>query len=104
MDRTRRRLRMVSVTGLVVLSLTAFAGSVSAAPGPTPNGLTGACNMVMSWPGVRAEARLLPGVGVQPGGGMQNAMVRNNPEGDITAGNGNAGMNHAVEVSGGYCP
>ena len=93
MDGTRRRLRVVSVTGLVVLSLTAFAGSVSAAPGPTPNGFTGACNMVMSWPGVRVGN----GVGVQPGGGMENAMTVNNP-------NGNAGMNRAVDVSGGHCP
>jgi len=93
MEGTRRRLRVVSVTGLVVLSLTAFAGSVSATPGPTPNGFTGACNMVMSWPG----ARVGNGVGVQPGGGMENAMTVNNP-------NGNAGMNRAVDVSGGYCP
>jgi hypothetical protein len=93
MERTLRRFRVVSVTVLVVLSLTAFAGSVSAAPGPTPNGFTGACNMVMSWPGVRVGN----GVGVQPGGGMENAMTVNNP-------NGNAGMNRAVDVSGGYCP
>ena len=93
MDRTFRRSRVVLVTGLVLLSLTAFAGSVSAAPGPTPNGFTGACNMVMSWPGVRVGN----GVGVQPGGGMENAMTVNNP-------NGNAGMNRAVDVSGGYCP
>ena len=93
MDRAFRRFRVVLVTGLVTLSLTAFAGSVSAAPGPTPNGFTGACNMVMSWPGVRVGN----GVGVQPGGGMENAMTVNNP-------NGNAGMNRAVDVSGGYCP
>lgn len=93
MDRTPRRFRAVLVAGLVTLSLTAFAGSVSAAPGPTPNGFTGACNMVQSWPGVR----LGNGVGVQPGGGMENAMTVNNP-------NGNAGMNRAVDVSGGYCP
>ena len=94
MDRTRRRLRVVSVTGLVVLSLTAFAGSVSAAPGPTPNGFIGACNMVAAVSGLGPGQ----GVGVQPGGGMENAMTRN------LNGNGNAGMNRAVEVSGGYCP
>ena len=94
MDRMRGQLRVASVTGLVVLSLTAFAGSASAAPGPTPNGFTGACNMVMAWPGVRVGT----GVGVQPGGGMENAMKRN------LNGNGNAGMNRAVERSGGYCP
>jgi hypothetical protein len=92
MDRTSRRLRVVSVTGLVVLSLTAFAGSASAAPGDTPNGFTGACNMVMSWPGVRVGN----GVGVQPGGGMENAMTVNNP-------NGNAGMYRAANNSGGSC-
>jgi hypothetical protein len=92
-DRTRRRLRVVSVTGLVVLSLTAFAGSVSAAPGPTPNGFIGACNMVAAVSGYGPGQ----GVGVQPGGGMENAMTVNNP-------NGNAGMNRAVDVSGGYCP
>lgn len=75
---------MVSVTVLVALSLTAFSGSVSAAPGPTPNGWTGACNMVQAW-----------GVGAR--GGMANAMTVNNP-------NGNDGMNRAVDVSGGYCP
>ena len=93
MDRTFRRFRVVLVTGLVTLSLTAFAGSVSAAPGPTPNGFTGACNMVASWPGAGPGE----GVGVQPGGGMENAMVRN------LNGNGNAGMTRAVEVSGGSC-
>jgi len=84
MERTLRRFRVVSVTVLVALSLTTFSGSVSAAPGPTPNGWTGACNMVQAW-----------GVGAR--GGMANAMTVNNP-------NGNDGMNRAVDVSGGYCP
>ena len=84
MERTLRRFRVVSVTVLVALSLTAFSGSVSAAPGPTPNGWTGACNMVQAW-----------GVGAR--GGMANAMTVNNPK-------GNDGMNRAVDVSGGYCP
>ena len=93
MVRTPRRFRVLLVAGIVVLSLTAFTGSVSAAPGPTPNGFTGACNMVASWPG----AGPAQGVGVQPGGGMENAMERN------LNGNGNAGMNRAVDVSGGSC-
>ena len=93
MVRTPRRLRVALTTGLVALSLAAFAGSVSAAPGPTPNGFTGACNMVASWPG----AGPAQGVGVQPGGGMENAMERN------LNGNGNAGMERAVGVSGGSC-
>ncbi len=92
MVRTPRRFRVLSVAGIVVLSLAAFTGSVSAAPGPTPNGFTGACNMVASWPG----AGPAQGVGVQPGGGMENAMTVNNP-------NGNAGMFRAVDVSGGSC-
>ena len=83
MDRTVRRFRVVFVTGLVMLCLGAFAGSVSAAPSPTPNGFTGACNMVQAW-----------GVGAQ--GGMANAMSRDNP-------NGNLGMFHAVAVTGGVC-
>lgn len=74
MDRKLRRFRVVLATGLVLLSLTAFAGSVSAEPSPTPNGFTGACNMLL-------------------GAGMENAMSRNNP-------NGNLGMFHAVAVSG----
>ncbi len=92
MVRTPRRLRVALAAGLVTLSLTAFAGSVSAAPGPTPNGFTGACNMVAAWPGYGPAQ----GVGVQPGGGMENAMTVNNP-------NGNAGMERAVGVSGGSC-
>ena len=80
MDRAFRRFRVVLVTGLVTLSLAAFAGSVSAAPGPTPAGLTGACNMLHAW-----------GVGAR--GGMANAMSVNNP-------NGNLGMWRAVDVSG----
>ncbi len=83
MKRMLRRFRAVTVTGLVVLSLTAFAGGVSAAPGPTPNGFIGACNMVMSW-----------GVGAR--GGMANAMSVDNE-------NGNLGMFRAVDVSGGSC-
>ena len=92
MVRTPRRFQVALVTSLVTLSLTVFAGSVSAAPGPTPNGFTGACNMVASWPGAGPGQ----GVGVQPGGGMENAMTVNNP-------NGNAGMYRAVEQSGGDC-
>jgi hypothetical protein len=82
MDRTLRRFRVVLVTGLVMLSLTAFAGSASAASGPTPNGYVGACNMLND-----ATMATIP-------------MVRNNPDRDIFAGNGNAGMWHALDVSG----
>ena len=49
MDRTLGRFRMALVTGLVVLGLTAFAGSASAAPSTTPNGHTGSCNMLQAF-------------------------------------------------------
>ena len=80
MDRAFRRFRVVLVTGLVVLSLAAFAGTVSAAPGPTPNGFTGACNMLQA-----------SGVGAR--GGMDNAHTVLNL-------NGYVGMGRALDVSG----
>jgi hypothetical protein len=82
MAHTSRRFRLTSAAGLIVLSLSAFAGTVSAAPGPTPTGYTGACNMMND-----ATMATIP-------------MVRNNPDGDIFAGNGNLGMWRAVDVSG----
>jgi len=48
--------------------------------------------MVASWPGLGGQNP--NGVGVQPGGGMENAMTVNNP-------NGNDGMTNATVVSGG---
>lgn len=87
----KRRLAVMSA--LVALGLAAFAGSAAAASNPTPNGYVGACNMLASWPGAGPGS----GVGVQPGGGMERAMSVDNQ-------NGNDGMNHAVFVSGGYCP
>ena len=80
MDRTRGRSRLVLVTGLVTLSLLAFAGTVSADPGPTPTGFTGACNMLLAWD-------------EDPKNGMDHAMSVNNP-------NGNTGMDLAVTNSG----
>lgn len=88
MDRRFRRFRMVLVTGLVMLSLAAFTGSVSAAPGPTSDGFTGACNMLQAW-----------GVGAH--GGMQHAMFGTpayERMGDEHK--GNLGMWRAVDVSG----
>lgn len=81
MDRSFRRFRVAFVSGVVMLTLTAFAGSVSAAPGPTPAGLTGACNMLNAW-------------GVGTNGGMKHAMQVDNQ-------NGNDGMWRAVDVSNG---
>jgi len=87
---------------LAALALTAvLVAPAAAAPNPTPNGLTGACNMVASWPGAGPSQ----GVGVQPGGGMEQAMFGTpayDRFGDLH--NGNLGMNRAVDVSGGYCP
>jgi hypothetical protein len=80
----------------LVLGFAAFTGGASAAPNPTPNGYVGACNMVASWPGLGPGN----GVGVQPGGGMENAMTRNTSQNT----NGNDGMFHAIFVSGnGVC-
>jgi hypothetical protein len=45
--------------------------------------------MNSSWPGLGVGN----GVGVQPGGGMENAMTVDSP-------NGNTGMFHAISVSG----
>ena len=78
-ERTPRRFRAVSVTVLVVLGLTAFAGSAAAAPSQTPNGYCGALNMAQA-----------AGVGAQ--GGMAHAMSVDNP-------NGNVGMELAVANS-----
>lgn len=86
----RRALVLVSVS--VVLVLTTFVGSATAAPDPTPSGWVGACNMVVSWPGLGVQDP--NGVGVQPGGGMETAMTVDNP-------NGNDGMTTATVVSGG---
>ena len=87
------RRALIVVSTLIVLALTAFSGSAAATPPVTPNGFVGACNMVAAWPG---EGPSL-GVGVQAGGGMEHAMTVDNP-------NGNAGMDRAVTVSGGFCP
>ena len=84
--------RALVLASLVVLLLVAFSGSAVAAPNPTPNGWVGACNMVVSFPGLGTQNP--NGVGVQPGGGMENAMTVNNP-------NGNDGMTTATLVSGG---
>ena len=79
MRRLIRRSRLALVSGVVVLSLTALPGVVSASPSPTPNGYCGAKNMVQAW-------------GVGANGGMARAMSVDNP-------NGNAGMFRAVANS-----
>ena len=86
------RRALVIVSMLVVLILATFTGSAAAGPNPTPAGWVGACNMVVSFPGLGVQNP--NGVGVQPGGGMENAMTVDNP-------NGNDGMTIATVVSGG---
>ncbi len=73
------RSRLALVSGLVVLSLAALPGVVSAAPSETPNGFCGARNMVEAW-------------GVGANGGMARAMSVDNQ-------NGNEGMFTAVANS-----
>lgn len=90
--RTHAMRRALVLLSLVVFALTAVAGSAAAEPNPTPNGWVGACNMVVSWPGLGVQNP--NGVGVQPGGGMENGMTVDNP-------NGNEGMTNATVVSGG---
>jgi hypothetical protein len=80
MNRTPKRFRVLLTTGLVTLSLTAFAGGASADPGTTPNGHTGACNMLQAY-----------GAGAQ--GGIVNAWSHADA-------NGYAGMWRAVAESG----
>jgi len=86
------RRALVIVSMLVVLILATLTGSAAAGPNPTPAGWVGACNMVNSWPGLGVQNP--NGVGVQPGGGMENAMTVDNP-------NGNDGMATANAVTGG---
>lgn len=89
------RVFVALIAAMVVLGLAAFAGSAAAEPTPTPNGFTGACNMLAAWPGAGPGN----GMGVQPGGGMENAMTRNTSQNT----NGNDGMFRAVLVSNGAC-
>lgn len=76
---------VLMLASAVAAALALGAGAAPAANGPA---YCGAANMLAAWPGLGPAQ----GVGVQPGGGMQNAMMRDNP-------NGNAGMFHAVAVS-----
>jgi hypothetical protein len=69
------------VLPLALIATLALAGTAAAAPSVTPNGWTGACNMI--------NDHALPG--------MLNAMTRDNP-------NGNAGMWRAVYQTTGNTP
>lgn len=82
------RRSLVLVATLIVLSL----GGTAAAG---PNGFVGACNMVASWPGVGPAQ----GVGVQPGGGMEQAMFGTPAYDRFGYHNGDLGMDGAVAAS-----
>jgi hypothetical protein len=69
--------RLILAIGSSAIFMAAMAGAAVAAPGPTPNGWVGACNMMQD-----ATMMTIP-------------MVRN------LQGNGNDGMHRAVAVSGG---
>lgn len=82
-------MRRASIVSLIAAAaLTGAGANPAAASGPA---YCGALNMVASWPGGGPSQ----GVGVQEGGGMQNAMTRNTSQNT----NGNDGMHLAVELS-----
>ena len=80
-------------TGSVVLFAAAATALAGATSGSADNGpaYCGALNMLASWPGAGPGQ----GVGVQPGGGMQNAMTQNTSQNT----NGNDGVALAVGLS-----
>ncbi len=75
----KRRSARIFLVLMIGTALVALPAAAAAAPGPTPNGWVGACNMMLA------------------GDGMDNAMVRNTTQGT----HGNDGMFRAVDVSGG---
>ena len=80
-------------TRSVVLFAAAAMALAGAASGSADNGpaYCGALNMLASWPGAGPGQ----GVGVQPDGGMENAMTQNTSQNT----NGNDGMARAVALS-----
>jgi hypothetical protein len=80
-----RHIRTSSVVLVVAAAALAGATSGFADGGPA---YCGALNMLASWPGAGPGQ----GVGVQPGGGMENAMTQNTSQNT----NGNDGMALAV--------
>jgi hypothetical protein len=73
--------RLLILAATLAAALSVGVATSGAAP-ETPNGYCGAANMLNAWPG--------GGANVPDGGGMQNAMTVNNP-------NGNNGMFGAVD-------
>ena len=80
MHKLMRRSRVLVATAVVALSLSVFAGSASAANGPT---FVAGCNMLHGFHGDFSDVTT----------GMGRAM-------DVANANGAAGMFHGLEVSG----
>ena len=75
MVRVARRLRLITVTAAVVLSLSAFAGTAAAATGPAQGtGLVGSCNMLLAL-NVGANGGLAHAFSVENGNGWDGKWV-----------------------------
>ena len=75
MVRVARRLRLITVTAAVVLSLSAFAGTAAAATGPAQGtGLVGSCNMLLAF-GAGANGGLARAFSVENGNGWDGKWV-----------------------------
>jgi len=75
MVRVARRLRLITVTAAVVLSLSAFAGTAAAATGPAQGtGLVGSCNMLLAL-NVGANGGLARAFSVENGNGWDGKWV-----------------------------
>lgn len=75
MVRVARRLRLIGITAIVVLSLSAFAGTAAAATGPAQGtGLVGSCNMLLAF-GVGANGGLAHAFSVENVNGWDGKWV-----------------------------
>jgi hypothetical protein len=75
MVRMARRLRLLTVTAVVALSLGAFAGTAAAATGPAQGtGLVGSCNMLLAF-GAGANGGLARAFSVENGNGWDGKWV-----------------------------
>jgi hypothetical protein len=93
---TLRKAILVALFPLFVLTA-GFPAAAEAGGCPGPHGWTGAQNMRAAFDWGNALVRNENGVGVQPGGGMFNAMFGNG------TGNGNLGMAGAIANSTEHC-
>ena len=75
MVRVARRLRLITVTAAIVLSLSAFAGTAAAATDPAQGtGLVGSCNMLLAL-NVGANGGLARAFSVENGNGWDGKWV-----------------------------